>query len=108
MTATVVQFTYGQLIHRTGEDDMRTASGKHGQAVYILNWFGAASAFTSFVLWSHLSAGNTIRRAATLDTKGLHKRYEVGGTSGVDSPILDRGIVATPVRKRTLLSTTNF
>jgi len=104
----VVQFTYGQLITRTGEPDMRTTSGKHGQAVYALTWTAVGLALASLGIWSSLNGGNPIRRAPTLDTKQLHRRGEIGVTSAIDSPILDRGMVATPVRKRTLISTMRF
>lgn len=104
MTAAAVQFTFGQLLNRTEEPDMGTGSRKHGHAVYILNWLAVVSALVSFVLWSHLSARNTIRRAPTLDTKGMHKRYQVGETTGADSPILDSSTTPKPIRRRTLLS----
>jgi hypothetical protein len=107
MTATAVQFTYGRLIQRAGEADMRTTSGKGGQTVYIINWLGVGFSLVSLALWWLLFTGNTIKRAATLDTKGARKNYGVGETTGADSPVLDRGLVTSPVRKRTLLSRFN-
>ena len=108
MTATAAQLTFGRLIQRAGEPDMRTAGRKGGQAVYILTWLAVGSSLASLVLWSVLASGNPIRRAATLDTRGARKHYEVGETTGAESPILDRGMVASPVRKRTLLSRGHF
>lgn len=106
MTAAAAQFTFGQLIERAGHPEVGTAPQKHGHVVYILNWISAASALASFALWSNLSAGNTIRRAPTLDTKGMHKRYEVGETTSADSPV--SALSARPVRRRTLLSSVGF
>ncbi|KAH6688423.1 hypothetical protein F5X68DRAFT_231051 [Plectosphaerella plurivora] len=106
MTAAAAQFTFGQLMERTSHPDVGASPQKHGHVVYILNWISVASALASFALLSNLSAGNTIRRAPTLDTKGMHKRYEVGETTSADSPV--SALSARPIRRKTLLSSVGF
>jgi hypothetical protein len=103
-TAAAAHFTFGQLIQRASDPEINARGHKQGHTVYMLNWVSTLLAFVSFALWSHLSASNTIRRAPTLDTRNLSKGYEVAGTTGAESPILDSATSAKPTRRRTLLS----
>jgi hypothetical protein len=76
--------------------------------LYVVGWVGTAFSLLSLVLWCYLLKGNTVKRAATLDTTGHRKgKVEAAGsekarTTSADSPVLDRGLVATPIRKRTI------
>jgi hypothetical protein len=103
-TAAAAQFTFGQLIHQTSNPEINARSHRLGHAVYNLNWISVITALVSFYFWLQLSASNSIRRAPTLDTRGLVKGFDVGGTTGAESPVLDSATMAKPLRRKTLLS----
>ncbi|KAF2179652.1 hypothetical protein K469DRAFT_693894 [Zopfia rhizophila CBS 207.26] len=96
-TAILAQVTYGLLISRADDENIPITAKKAGQILYAANWVGTVFSLFALVLWCHVLAGNTIKRAATIETTS----YTRGQATGVDSPILARPLVETPVRKRT-------
>lgn len=96
MTAIVAQVTYGQLINHASDDDTHITGKSFGHTLYAANWVVSVLALFALVLWYQLFIGNSVKRAATIDTTS----YPRARATGAESPISARAFMESPVRQR--------